>query len=214
MLRIETFTFNPFQENTYVVYSGTEAIVIDPGCYEPHERKELDDFLAMEKLTPMLLVNTHGHIDHVLGNDHVKSRYRIPLAIHSADVPVLKAVKAYAGNYGFAAYQETEPDRLLAEGETISFGDTSCTILFLPGHAPGHIGLYFAAAGKLLSGDVLFRESIGRTDLPGGDHATLIRSITEKVFALPDAVEVFPGHGPTTTIGYEKIHNPFCGEGA
>jgi len=214
MLRIETFTFNPFQENTYVVYSGTEAIIVDPGCYESHERKELDDFLAAEKLIPALLVNTHGHIDHVLGNDHVKSRYRIPLAIHAADVPVLKAVKAYAGNYGFAAYQETEPDRLLTEGETLTLGDTSCTILFLPGHAPGHIGLYFSTEGKLISGDVLFRESIGRTDLPGGDHATLIRSITDKVFHLPDAVEVYPGHGPTTTVGYEKIHNPFCGESA
>lgn len=211
MLRVKTFTFNPFQENTYVLSSGQEAIIIDPGCYEDNERQELDQYIAAENLRPVLLVNTHGHIDHVLGNDHVKNRYQLPLAIHSEDVPVLKAVRAYASNYGFPGYKEADPDRILTEGETISFGDTACTVMFLPGHAPGHIGLYFSAEARLISGDVLFRESIGRTDLPGGDHATLIQSITRKVFLLPDEVEVFPGHGPTTTIGHEKIHNPWCG---
>ncbi|MFM7196234.1 MAG: MBL fold metallo-hydrolase [Bacteroidota bacterium] len=214
MLRIKTFTFNPFQENTYVLSNGQEAIIIDPGCYEDHEQQELDDYIAAEHLKPVLLINTHGHIDHVLGNDHVKTRYQIPLAIHAADVPVLKAVKAYASNYGFPAYAEAEPDRILTEGETIRLGDTSCSVMFLPGHAPGHIGLYFKAEGKLISGDVLFRESIGRTDLPGGDHGTLIQSITQQVFRLPDEVEVFPGHGPTTTVGHEKIHNPWCGAAA
>jgi len=211
MLSIRCFTFNPFQENTYVLSSGEAAIIVDPGCYEAHERKELDDYLAANGLKPFLLVNTHGHVDHVLGNDHVKSRYNLPLAIHSADVPVLKAVSVYASGYGFHGYRETEPDRNLTEGEVITIGDTSCTILFLPGHAPGHTALYFEKERKLISGDVLFRESIGRTDLPGGNHQTLMDSITQKVFRLPDDVEVFPGHGPTTTIGHEKIHNPYCG---
>lgn len=211
MLRIKTFTFNPFQENTYVLSSGKEAFIIDPGCYEDHERQALDKYIADEQLKPVLLINTHGHIDHVLGNDHIKSRYHLPLAIHAADVPVLKAVKAYASNYGFPGYTEAEPDRLLIEGETICLGDTECRVMFLPGHAPGHIGLYFSSAAKLISGDVLFRESIGRTDLPGGDHGTLIQSITQQVFLLPDEVEVFPGHGPTTTVGHEKNHNPWCG---
>lgn len=197
-----------------MVAQDGEAFVIDPGCYEKEECSELDDYIRSQSLRVRMIINTHGHIDHVLGNHFAKTRYGVPLAIHTADLPVLQAVKAYAPNYGFAGYTEALPDRLLSEGETLSLGSSSCEILFLPGHAPGHIGLWFRNDQLLISGDVLFRESIGRTDLPGGDHATLLNSIRTKVYALPDDVRVFPGHGPETSVGYEKIHNPFCPQSA
>lgn len=210
-MKIQTFTFNPFQENTFVVYDETgEAVVIDPGCYEGHEKRELAQFLESSKLTVKLLLNTHCHIDHVLGNDFVKSKYNVPFLIHEKELPVLKAVKSYASNYGFPAYQEVLPEKFLKEGDWVSFGTTQLQVIFLPGHAPGHIGFYHAEANALLSGDVLFENSIGRTDLPGGDHNTLIQSIRQKVFALPDETIVYPGHGNTTTVGEEKLTNPFC----
>jgi len=211
MVSIQTFVFNPFQENTIVVFDETrEAVVIDPGCYEPEERKELDDFIATQKLTVKHLLNTHCHIDHVLGNDYVKDRYNVKLMIHAYDEPVLRAVKTYAPNYGFGRYHEALPDQFLKEGDTVQFGNTTLRVLFLPGHSPGHIGFYNREQKVILSGDVLFEGSIGRTDLPGGDYNTLIDSIHQKLFTLPDDVVVYPGHGRTTTLGEEKISNPFC----
>ncbi len=211
MLHIESFTFNPFSENTYVVFDDTkEAVIIDPGCYERAEKEELDHFIEKEKLIIKYLLNTHAHIDHVLGNYHVKEKYKVPFLLHKKDESVLKAVKSYAPNYGFAQYTEALPDGFLEEGDTLHFGASQFNVLFLPGHAPGHIGFYNAKEKILLAGDVLFRGSVGRTDLPGGNHATLISSIQQKLFTLPDDVTVYPGHGPTTTLGEEKISNPFC----
>jgi len=211
MLHIKTFEFNPFSEKTYVIYDDTrEGVIVDPGCYEPEEKAELDDFIRTEKLTIKYLLNTHAHIDHVLGNYHVKEKYKVPFLMHKKDEPVLKAVKAYAPNYGFVNYTEALPDQFLEEGDQVSFGNSTFSILFLPGHAPGHIGFYNEAEKLLMGGDVLFRGSIGRTDLPGGNHETLINSIHQKLFVLPDEVVVYPGHGPTTTLGEEKISNPFC----
>jgi hydroxyacylglutathione hydrolase len=211
MIRVQTFTFNGFQENTYVISEGSNCIIIDPGCSNKAEENELDLYIRSENLKPELLINTHCHIDHVLGNEWVKNKYGIPLLIHEKELVVLQAVKVYAPNYGFPAYQESTPDRFISAGEKISFGDTFIDVIFVPGHAPGHIGLYFKEDKNLFAGDVLFRESIGRTDLPGGDFNTLISSIRNEVFSLPDDVIVFPGHGPATTVGHEKIHNPFCG---
>ena len=211
MLQVKTFTFNAFQENTYVVSCGQECLIIDPGNSNPTEHQKLKDYLTTSGLTPTLLINTHCHIDHVLGNDWVKTTFKIPFYIHEKELPVLQAVKAYASNYGFPGYQEATPDRFLMTGESILFGTSEFRILFLPGHAPGHIGLYFEAEKKIFAGDVLFRESIGRTDLPGGDFDTLINSIRTEMFTLPEDVQVFPGHGIPTTVGYEKMHNPFCG---
>lgn len=211
MITSKTFTFNAFGENTYVICSGKEAVIVDPGCYEKEEFQALSTYIAKNEITPKLLINTHCHVDHVLGNFAVKEKYKIPLLIHAEEEKVLRSVKAYAPTYGFVQYQETEPDGWLEEGQEIKFGDHSCKVLFMPGHAPGHIGLYFEAEKLLFAGDVLFRESIGRTDLPGGNHELLLKSIREKIFNLPDDVEVFPGHGIPTTVGYEKIHNPFCG---
>jgi len=211
MIQIQSFTFNPFSENTYVVYDETGAgVIIDPGCYETDEKVELAKFIESKNLKIKYLLNTHCHIDHVLGNDFVKEKYKVPFLIHAKEDSVLKAVKAYAPSYGFTLYHEATPDQYLKEDEEISFGTTQLSILFLPGHAPGHVGFYHDESKSLLSGDVLFERSIGRTDLPGGDHNTLIESIRKKVFTLPDDVVVYPGHGSPTTVGEEKVSNPYC----
>ncbi len=211
MLTVHTFVFNPFQENTYVLFDETnECVIIDPGCFVDNERKELTDFIEAQNLHVKMLLNTHCHIDHVLGNYFVKEKYKTKLYIHSKDEPVLKAVKVYAPNYGFATYTEAEPDVYLEEGDRISFGNQHFTVFFVPGHSPGHIAFYNEKQKTVMAGDVLFRNSVGRTDLPGGNHATLINSIHQKLFTLPDDVTVYPGHGPETTIGFEKRTNPFC----
>jgi glyoxylase-like metal-dependent hydrolase (beta-lactamase superfamily II) len=211
MLRVETFTFNAFSENTYVVYDDTkECVIIDPGCYSREEQNELSDFIEEEKLTVKYLLNTHCHIDHVLGNYYVKEKYKVPLILHEKDAATLKSVSVYAPLYGFQGYQPTEPDQLIKEGDIIKFGATEWSVLFLPGHAPGHVGFYDEKEKMIFSGDVLFESSIGRTDLPGGNFKTLIESIQQKLFLLPEETIVFPGHGPTTTIGKEKVSNPFC----
>ncbi len=211
MVKVKSFEFNPFGENTYVISDDTkEAVIIDPGCYETNEKKELDDFIKSEQLNVVLLLNTHCHIDHVLGNDHIKSKYNIPFLIHEKERHMLRAVNAYAPNYGFHAYREIQPDKLIDERDEITWGNSRMNILLLPGHSPGHLGFYHPDQKILIVGDVLFNGSIGRTDLPGGDMTTLISSIRQKLFALPDEVIVYPGHGPTTTLGKEKKTNPFC----
>ena len=211
MITVKSFVFNPFMENTYVVYDDTkECIVVDPGCYEDYEKTALDEFIISNELKVRTLINTHGHIDHVLGNVHIMDKYKVPLLMHELDVSVLRAVESYAPNYGFQHYSPSEPTGFLSEGDKVRFGNSEFDVLFLPGHAPGHIGLLNQEEKILVSGDVLFRESVGRTDLPGGDHHTLIESIHEKLFPLPDDITVYCGHGPETTIGHEKQYNPFC----
>lgn len=211
MVRVHSFVFNPFAENTYVLYDETrEALIIDPGCFEAAEKQALDDFIVAHRLKVVKLINTHCHIDHVLGNDHVKTRYGVPLLIHRKEEPLLRAVKSYAPNYGFFTYQDTTPDGWLEEGQQLTWGASRLSVLFLPGHSPGHVALYHVGQPFVVSGDVLFKGSIGRTDLPGGDFDTLLFSIQQKLFQLPDNVVVYCGHGPKTTLGEEKVSNPFC----
>lgn len=211
MLTVTNFEFNPFQENTYLLYDETGAcVVVDPGCYEKEEEQELVDYITAAKLDVVMILNTHCHIDHVLGNAFVKERFKVPLYIHEIEVPYLRAVASYATNYGFFQYRETSPDGFLTESNDITFGDQTLKVLFTPGHSPGHVVFYHAESQQLLGGDVLFYNSIGRTDLPGGNGPTLIESIHQKLFTLPDEVTVYPGHGPKTTIGFEKMTNPFC----
>lgn len=211
MIRIKTFTFNALQENTYLVYDDEgSSMIVDPGCYEVHEQNELVDYIKKNNLTVKLLVNTHGHIDHVLGNYFVKETFKVPFEIFHLDLPSLQSVASYASNYGFHSYTPATPDRLLTLNDTIHVGSMTFKILFVPGHAPGHIAFINVEEKICLSGDVLFRNSIGRADLPGGDYDTLIKSIHEQLFTLPDDMVVFPGHGPTTTIKFEKKHNPYC----
>lgn len=212
MFKLQQFAFNPLQENTYVLFDASgECVIIDPGCYEIEEKNELAEFIEENKLTVKMLLNTHGHVDHVLGNAFVKDRYKVKLYIHTKDEATLKAVSVYAPHYGFFNYHPAEPDEFLEEGDVIKFGEQQLQVLFVPGHAPGHIAFYHEKQKLVIGGDVLFYNSIGRTDLPGGNFDTLMESIREKFFVLPDDVVVYPGHGPETTIGFEKETNPFCG---
>jgi glyoxylase-like metal-dependent hydrolase (beta-lactamase superfamily II) len=211
MLQVQSFTFNPFQENTYVLYDETgECVIVDAGCMEDEEALDLADFIQDRNLSVRWLLNTHSHVDHVLGNFFVKKKYGVPLLIHPLDEPTRKAVTAYAPAYGFHHYQEVLPDAFLDEAKPVLFGNQSLRVIFVPGHSPGHVAFYDEADGLLIGGDVLFYNSIGRTDLPGGNFDTLMDSIRHKLFTLPDDVKVYPGHGPETTIGYEKRTNPFC----
>jgi hydroxyacylglutathione hydrolase len=211
MLKVQSFVFNPFQENTFVLYDETkECVIVDPGCFDEDEKKELASFIQDKELSVKMLLNTHCHVDHVLGNFFVKEKYKTRLYIHANDGPTLKAVKVYASNYGFHQYQETTPDVYLQEGDTLTFGKQVLKVIFVPGHAPGHVAFYAEKDKVLIGGDVLFYNSIGRTDLPGGNYDQLIESIHTKLFKLPDDVKVYPGHGPETVIGFEKRTNPFC----
>jgi hydroxyacylglutathione hydrolase len=210
MIKIKSFTFNPFMENTYVLYDHTrECIIIDPGCFENFEEKELQQFITENQLKVTQLINTHCHVDHVLGNHFIKEHYKVPFYIHPIEEATLKSVKVYAPAYGFHNYQETTADGFLQEGECVRFGNSTLEIFFVPGHAPGHIALYNKEQKICIGGDVLFQGSIGRTDLPGGDFDTLAKSIRTKLYSLPDDTIVYPGHGPSTTIGEEKKFNPF-----
>lgn len=212
MIQVQTFIFNPFMENTFVVFDETNnAIVIDPGCYEKHENNELKKFILSNDLKVLKLINTHCHIDHCLGNDFVKSTWKVPLSIHKKEDSMLRAIDTYASSYGFAHYKTSEPDNFLEEGDIIEFGNSSFEVLFVPGHSPGHIALINKEQNLCISGDVLFDGGIGRTDLPGGNFDTLIQSINNKLFIQNDNMVVYSGHGNTTTIGKEKVHNPFCG---
>lgn len=208
--KIKSFTFNPFSENTYILFDDSkECVVVDPGMSDAREEKELSTFIQNQGLKVVRLLNTHCHIDHVLGNKFVADTYGVPLEIHEKDLEVLRAVPTYAASYGFPLYQEALPEKFLKEGEDVTFGQTTLQVLFTPGHAPGHVVFYHPESKNVVGGDVLFQRSIGRTDLPGGDHATLLHSIRTQLFALPDDVTVHPGHGPATTIGEEKTSNPF-----
>ena len=211
MIAIQSFVFNAFQENTYIISDETkECVVVDPGCYDDDEKKELSDYVLDHQLKVRMLLNTHCHIDHILGNEFVKQKYSTKLYIHQTEEFVLNAQKIFAPHYGFNRYQEAKPDGYLVEGDVVEFGSQKFAVLFVPGHSPGHIAFYNEKEKVVLAGDVLFQNSVGRTDLPGGNHNTLIDSIHKKLFTLPDEVTVYPGHGGETTIGVEKRTNPFC----
>jgi hydroxyacylglutathione hydrolase len=212
MIEIKSFTFNPFAENTYVLLdtASKEAVVIDPGCYEAEEQQMLAAYIESKQLKVTKLLNTHAHIDHVLGNAWVKEKYKVDLHLHPSDNETLRAVETYAPSYGFNRYAPSTPDVPLKEGEPVKLGEEELEVLFVPGHAPGHVAFYHAGQQFCINGDCLFQGSIGRTDLPGGDFDTLISSIRSRLFQLPDETVVYCGHGSETTIGHEKKYNPFC----
>ncbi|MBD1430821.1 MULTISPECIES: MBL fold metallo-hydrolase [Sphingobacterium] len=211
MLTIETFTFNPYQENTYLIIddSNNHCIIVDPGMHTVQEQNYFKEHLDKGNLTPVLLLNTHCHIDHVLGNRFVFDNWGIVPNFHEAEVPVLVSVENYAPQMGFRYETSPIPESFLEDKETISFGDHHIESILAPGHSPGHLCFYLEEIKSLIGGDVLFRNSIGRSDLPGGDHQTLLKSISTRIYTLPEDTEVFPGHGSTTTIGFEKQTNPF-----
>ena len=211
MTLVASFTFNPFQENTYVLYDDTkECAIIDPGCYTEAEKTQLIDFIEENGLQPVKLINTHCHLDHIFGNRFIAEKYGLGLEIHKGELPVLQAAPQVSMMYGVPFPEVSpEPSNFIAEGEVVSFGNTKLEVLFTPGHSPASISFFCREDQFVIAGDVLFYQSIGRTDLPGGDFATLIASINEQLFPLGDEVTVYSGHGPSTSIGYERQNNPF-----
>ncbi len=210
MTQIECFTCNPYQENTYLLYDDSaECAIIDPGMYTGDEQNQVLKFIAENKLKPVLLLNTHCHIDHVLGNKFIYDTYGLLPQFHKGEEIVLNTVVSYAPQMGIRYEVSPLPEVYLPESGVISFGETELELIFSPGHSPAHLCFYNKADRFLIGGDVLFYQSIGRTDLPGGDHDLLLKNIREKLFILPDDCRVFPGHGPATTIGFEKQFNPF-----
>lgn len=210
MLHVKVFTFNPAQENTYVLYNDeNECCIIDPGCYFKEERDELKDFIEKTPLKPVLLLNTHCHLDHVFGNKFVHETWDLPLHIHPKEKLVLDYAPASGLMWQMPVDNYDGELIFIKEGETIGLGEDELKILFTPGHSPGSICFYDEKDGFVIGGDVLFYGSIGRTDLPGADFNTLYNSIQTQLYTLPDETKVYPGHGPMTTVGFEKVNNPF-----
>lgn len=208
-MTIKALVFNPFYENTYLISDeDNQTIIVDPGCYEPYEKDQLKQYIAEHKLEVKLVLNTHSHIDHVLGNAFVKEAYQVPLWMPEGEKDMFEAVPNYAANWGITEYVQAEVDQYIGTAP-IEIGKLTFEVRLAPGHSPGHLVFYNAEAKVLIGGDVLFRESIGRTDLPGGDHQQLLDSIKREIFTLPNDTTVYSGHGPTTNIGYEITHNPF-----
>ena len=211
MLKFESFVFNPFSENTYVVYAESgECVIIDPGCGMPNEENQLFGFIDSHRLKPLMAINTHGHIDLILGNAAVKRRYGIPVAAHPNVKGDFQRSLQHSQLFGMSFNGECElPDRSLKDGEIIKVGESTLEVICTPGHAEGSISLYAEIEGWVFTGDALFCRSIGRTDFPGGSYEILRNSIKERLFHLPDDTEVLSGHGESTTIFDEKRYNMF-----
>ncbi len=215
MLSVKCLTFNPVQENTYVLFNAQgDCCIIDPGSYFPEEREILRSFIEDSGLRPLLLLNTHCHLDHVFGNKFVYDTWGLPLHMHKNEDQMLDFApqSGLMWQLPFDGYEG--PRVYLDEGEKMAIGDDILEVLFTPGHSPGSISFYHREGGFVISGDVIFRGSIGRTDLPGGNFEALVESIRSRIFILPDETLLYSGHGPETTVGVEKRENPFVGEGA
>lgn len=210
MLHLHSFTFNPFQENTYILYNDErEALIIDPGMYSRHEEILLDEFLTAHALKPVAIRNTHTHLDHIFGVSYLSRTYNLPLSFHTLDLPVYQSALQVANMYGLQMSTLPEPDSFITIEHGISLGKDKLSVFFTPGHSPGSVCFYSEKDKMLISGDVLFQQSIGRTDLPGGDYDTLMKSIHTQLMVLPDETHLYSGHGPATTIGLERMNNPF-----
>ena len=210
MLQIKSFVFSPIQENTYILYNEfKECVIIDPGCYFDEEKEQLKTFIDNNKLKPLLLLNTHCHLDHVFGNKFVAETYNLTLHLHEKEQQVLAFAPTSGLMYNMPFDNYTGNFLLLKEGDVINVGDDKLTVIETPGHSPGSVCFYCKKQNFVIGGDVLFQGSIGRTDLPGGNHQTLLDSIRKKLFVLPDETVVYNGHGSETSVGEEKKHNPF-----
>lgn len=210
MLTVQPFTFNPVQENTYVVYNEKgHCCIIDPGCYFASEERLLTDFIGQNELKPIYLLNTHCHLDHIFGNKFIYKTYGLTLWLNKLEKPVLEYGPA-SGQLWQMPFDNYDAElNFLDEGDTIRLDDDQLEVLFTPGHSPGHVSFYSRENKFVISGDVLFEGSVGRTDLPGGDFNILQESIRTKLYTLPAETIVYPGHGDTTTIGDEMKTNPF-----
>lgn len=210
MLQVKSFTFNPFQENTYLwINENKECWITDPGMYGHTEEKLLFDYIEKNQLKPQQIINTHAHIDHILGVDALKTKYNIPFGMHESEMPILANASGSAKMFGLNMGASPNIDFFITPNKILKFGDDEIEVRFAPGHSPGSIVFYYPKGKLVVAGDVLFNGSIGRSDLPGGSYDTLLESITNQLYTLPDDIKVYPGHGPSTTIGNEKLHNPF-----
>lgn len=207
---IAAFCFNPFQENTYIIaHPNKECWIIDPGCYTLQEQKQLAGYIDKNGLKPVRLLNTHCHLDHIYGNKFVADEYQLELGIHEKELFILEKAELSARMFGAKIPEKCTPGYFLKEGESLQLGDVTFDIVFTPGHSPGSVCFINHGERYAIVGDVLFQGSIGRTDLPGGDYDTLIKSIKTQLLVLDDATQIFNGHGSSTTIGEEKRYNPF-----
>lgn len=210
MSSVKKFVFSPFSENTYVVYDDSdEAVIIDPGCLAQHEKEELKTFIVSNGLKPKALLQTHTHLDHVFGSAYVKRNFDIEMYMHKADLPVLADVETRCKTWGIPGYEPVQPDQFLEEGDQFTFGNTTFDIIWVPGHAPGHLAFINHNDKYVIGGDCLFKGSIGRTDFPLCSHDDLMNSIRQKFFTLPDDYTIYAGHMDETTVGFEKKFNPF-----
>ncbi len=213
MLHLKSFCFNEFQQNTYLIYDDDGlAFIIDPGNSNEKENTILKSFISDKKLKLQRLLLTHAHIDHVLGNCFIFDNYGLLPEVHADEMFFLERMPETAELYGFSCSPSPMPNKFIKEGDIICLGQYEFKCIFTPGHSPGSISFYNPSNLILISGDVLFQGSIGRSDLPGGDHEVLIHSIKQKLMLLPDHVKVYSGHGSMTTIGFERSHNPFLKE--
>lgn len=210
-MNIKTFEFNPIGENTYILYDETnECVIIDPGCFYHDEEQELLNFILDNNLIVKHLLNTHLHFDHIFGNTFIKEQFHLTTQAHQADEFLLETLPMQMEMFGFKPMSEIPViGKYIKENDIIEFGNQKLVVLEVPGHSPGSVSFYNTKANYVISGDALFRSSIGRTDLPKGNHAQLLQAIQEKLFTLPPETVVYPGHGPTTTIKHEIQTNPF-----
>ncbi len=212
-MKTASLIFNPIEENTYILWDDTlEAVVVDAGNCNERENALLDRFIEEHGLRPVLALNTHGHFDHALGVCHLQERYGVPFALSSKDAFLLENARTSGSIFGVRIGAMPSIDIDLDEQPEIRFGTTVLQAIATPGHTPGHMAFYEPQTKSLFTGDTLFRESIGRTDLPGGDYSWIMRSILDKLVPLGDDVQVFPGHGPASDIGHETLYNPFIVE--
>jgi len=210
MITVKKFVFNDFQENTFVLHDESgEGLIIDPGCNSTDETEELISYISDQGIKPVKVINTHAHIDHVLGVNSLVSHFSIPFLLHRLELPLIERSVEQAVMFGLDFQEAPIADAYVEDNEVIALGDSRLQVLHLPGHSPGGLGLYCEAQNFVIVGDVLFAGSIGRTYLPGGDYETLISSIKTRLLSLNDDCLVYSGHGPETNIGRERISNPF-----
>ncbi len=209
MIKIKEFVLNPFQVNTYILYDDSgECAIIDAACYEKNEKNQLTDFIREEGLKPVAQLFTHCHIDHILGSRFISKTYKLKPLTHKDSMPFLENSREYGKVFGFDVEKPIMPESYIEEGDVVAFGNQTLRVIETPGHAAGSLCFYHEEEGLLFAGDVLFKQGIGRTDLPTGNHDLLIKSILDKLMKLPENTTVYPGHGPATTIKDERS-NPF-----
>lgn len=208
-MTVQSFTVNPFQENTYIAHDNGRAVVIDPGYSGASERSQALDYLNDNDLTVERLLLTHAHVDHIIDCAYWADSFGMQFEMHEADLPLLKGAAQQALLFGVEMHDPPIPDDFLREGDEVQFGAATWQVIETPGHSPGSICFHDEQNGFVISGDVLFNRSIGRTDLWRGSMETLLESIATKLLTLPDDTVVYPGHGPETTVGRERGYNPF-----